>query len=468
MRLFKIITYLSVFFLVTACEPLDISKLTKSQFSSAKGQIKEAGKALSILPDVSDVSDAKPMPLSSLIKSAAADIEVDQGFKPAIKLAVLSDPLVMSANNDLSSQQASIEISKSLKDFQISGTVYGGIEDVSDETAGVAVVLSANRMIFDGGQLDNQISSQEFIAQAAAFKLEALKNERAYDAANAWLDLERYLSLSRLIGDRLEVLGPLIKQLETVAEAGVGDVSRVAAAQRTVSLIRVTQTDVAERLEQAKVNFIAIFGNLPSEAVYDGDALSKSVPSVIESDMILQASGLKAEYAAYQAALAGLKLVQAKDNYNVGFESKVQRPIGGSSLDSDESIGLVVQKTFYNGQKLASELSQSQAKLDAQAERLKSTFRLGKKAVENSQQTIKSMDNAIALAKINAENLSEEIKYLKQQLIIGQSTLDSVLSAEARLYDAQSKEINFMASRMLAELTLLSTFGLLTNFFEIE
>ena len=78
------------------------------------------------------------------------------------------------------------------------------------------------------------------------------------------------------------------------------------------------------------------------------------------------------------------------------------------------------------------------------------------------------MDNAITLAKINAENLSEEIKYLKQQLIIGQSTLDSVLSAEARLYDAQSKEINFMASRMLAELTLLSTFGLLTNFFEIE
>ena len=78
------------------------------------------------------------------------------------------------------------------------------------------------------------------------------------------------------------------------------------------------------------------------------------------------------------------------------------------------------------------------------------------------------MDNAIALAKINAENLSEEIKYLKQQLVIGQSTLDSVLSAEARLYDAQSKEINFKASRMLAELTLLSTFGLLTNFFEIE
>ena len=58
-----------------------------------------------------------------------------------------------------------------------------------------------------------------------------------------------------LIGSRLRVLEPLIGQLETVADAGIGDVSQVAAAQRTVAMIRITETDLVGKLDQAKVNF---------------------------------------------------------------------------------------------------------------------------------------------------------------------------------------------------------------------
>ena len=78
------------------------------------------------------------------------------------------------------------------------------------------------------------------------------------------------------------------------------------------------------------------------------------------------------------------------------------------------------------------------------------------------------MDRAIAIAVENAENSSEEIDFLRKQLIIGQSTLDSVLSAEARLYDAQSKEINFLSDRKKAEITLLATFGLFVELFNLQ
>ena len=216
---------------------------------------------------------------------------------------------------------------------------------------------------------------------------------------------------------------------------------------------------MGERLEQAKLNFIDIFGRLPEEIEYDTAAISTAVPKTITDELIFGSSALRAEYANYQAALASLKSVQARDNYSVGFEGKLQRPIGGSGVDSDESVGLVVQRTLYNGNKLSSEIAQAEAKLESQAEIVKAAFRLGKKAVETSQQTISSMDKAIALAVENAENSSNEIDYLRKQLIIGQSTLDSVLSAEARLYDAQSKEINFVTERKKAELTLLSTFS---------
>ena len=74
-----------------------------------------------------------------------------------------------------------------------------------------------------------------------------------------------------------------------------------------------------------------------------------------------------------------------------------------------------------------------------------------------------STDQAIALAAENAKLAEEEIAYLRRQLIIGGSTLDSVLTAEARLYEAQSKEILFIAEKRKAELAIVAALGLLSS-----
>ena len=75
-------------------------------------------------------------------------------------------------------------------------------------------------------------------------------------------------------------------------------------------------------------------------------------------------------------------------------------------------------------------------------------------------QNIMSMDKAILLARENAAVTRDEIVYLRQQLVIGGSTLDSILSAEARLYDAEASEINLTAERRKSELTVISALGL--------
>ena len=48
-------------------------------------------------------------------------------------------------------------------------------------------------------------------------------------------------------------------------------------------------------------------------------------------------------------------------------------------------------------------------------------------------------------------------------LAIGQSTLDSVLSAEARRYDAESREIHLISDIRVAQLSLLSAIGRLSK-----
>ena len=98
------------------------------------------------------------------------------------------------------------------------------------------------------------------------------------------------------------MLDPLIDQLERVADAGVGDVSQVAAAERTVSLIRVIEADIVERLELAKVNFINIFGALPDNPQFDFMFVSQAVPKSIDN-IISKAPALLAAYSSYLARL---------------------------------------------------------------------------------------------------------------------------------------------------------------------
>ena len=228
----------------------------------------------------------------------------------------------------------------------MSGTAYGGVEDLTDETVGLAIVLNANRLLFDGGQLRSQITANELAAKAALNNYLVTADEKSLEAAVAWVELERYKSLSDLIGSRLVVLDPLITQLEQVAKAGIGDVSQVAAAQRTVSLIRVTQTDVEERLEQAKVNFLAIFGSLPAGTNYAEAKISNAVPADITDAVIENAPALKAQYATYQSAFSGLKALETgiPTLYFSKVSSSVQ--LGAAQLIRMKALAWLQAKRF--------------------------------------------------------------------------------------------------------------------------
>ena len=421
-------------------------------------QALEAKAGEDVTPSSAGQAAAAPS-LADVIGTAGAKVNVDAGFKVALGAAVKNDPRVVAAASELEARRASARLTASGRDFNFDATVLGGVEDVTDETAGVAAILKANRVMFDGGQLDAKIEADGFAVKAAEAALDAARNERGARLTQAWIELERYRALQDLIDSRLSILEPLLLQLEKVAASGVGDISMVASAQRTVSLIRVTQTDVAEKLAQAEVAFRNGFGALPSKASYNADLISKAVPSGQIKKLAETAPALLAEYYGYRSAEANVAAVKALDNFNVAFEAKVQRPFADSTYDSDESVGLVLTKKFYRGDQLKARVENAEAAAASQADRVRSTYRDGEQAVNSARQMISSMDKAVQLALRNAQITRDEIDYLRKQLIIGGSTLESVLSAEAQLYDAEAKEIGFIAERRKAEVTILGVTG---------
>ncbi len=445
--------------LLAGCQLSSDKIFAKKRLNLFKDEVRQISKAL--IPTVEKPNLS--VPLTSMIEKSDASVDLEQGFRAAVKNAVMTDPSIIADQQNLAILSSSIEATEATKEFQVSGTVYAGFEDVSDETRGIALVLTANRLLFDSGAIDATIAAQKLELKSAELALDARINQRAMELTELWIDYYRYKNLNEQIEDRLMVLGPLIDQLERVAEAGIGDVSRVAAAQRTVSVIEATQTEVAEKFEQSRLAFLNSFGNLPMESNLNLGFISEAVPATIDSEMAAKAPALRSLYAAYQAKEASVAAVRAKDGVNVGFETRIQRPFGGSTRDSDEQLGVVLRKTLYHGKKLDAEIAQAELEVKATIAELQSTYRQGEMQVRSFEQSIDSLNKAIVLASKNAADMEEEIAYLKQQLIIGGSTLDSVLSAEARLYDVKSRKVNFAAEKQKSEVKLLSTLGKLTS-----
>jgi len=288
-------------------------------------------------------------------------------------------------------------------------------------------------------------------------------DERGYRLAEIWLDLEKYKALQSQIDQRLSVLDPLIVQLEQVAEAGIGDVSKVTAAQRTVTSIRVTQNNIREGLAKAELEFLSEYGMVNKKISYDDALINSLMPDKIGEFLIQKSPKLMGAYARYEAANKNVLALEAKDGFNVGFEARARRPFAGSSRDSDESVGLVAKKTLFNGGMFESEVVEAKAKAAEAMAQLQAIYRESSRSIKAAQQSIDSMDKAIVLSRENARAASEEIDYLRQQLIIGGSTLDSVFSAEARLYEAVSKEIKLLTEKYKSKVAIVSTLGLFSD-----
>lgn len=459
LRLFCITTFLS------SCQQISIENLIKDlpNFSnSIKGSVSEdisVGLAGETNYDISSLK------FSDLVKPYSPEADLSNGFDIAVKSAIELDPEIAVARESLASEVVAIDIAEAAKDFSVTGVVMGGVEDISDEVSGVAFTLNIRRPIFDSGQIDAKVAEAKYSAESAAHSYRVKMDQKALVLLSLWVDLELYQSLQRQIDRRLAVLDPLISQLEKVAEAGIGDASKVASAQRTVFAIQAKKASVSEQLEGYEVRFINSFGGLPSDNAYDAEFISNLVPETITSDLLEASPALNAEYSAYMGAVARLTGIEARDSFSVGFEARASKPLGGSKVDSDESVGLVARKTLYNGKLLDSEIIQAKANVKRNIAQFHATFREGQRELREAQQVIKAMDRAIDLALEDSQVASDEIAYLRKQLIIGGSTLESVLSAEARLYDAESKAAQFLAKRRKAELSIVTIMGLLSKSF---
>jgi outer membrane protein TolC len=227
----------SVIFL-SSCKQISIENIKKDASSFVNSMKVSVAEGTS--PGLKDEKNygISSLKFSELLESPSPDVNLDGGFVSAVKSAIEIDPKIAVAKEALASEVIGIDIAEAAKEFSVTGTLYGGVEDITDEVSGAAFTLSVRRAMFDGGQLDGKIAKAKYSAETAKHTFRVKMDERALELSSLWVDLELYQSLQQQIDSRLAVLDPLIVQLEKVAAAGIGNASKVASAQRTVFAIR--------------------------------------------------------------------------------------------------------------------------------------------------------------------------------------------------------------------------------------
>ena len=95
-------------------------------------------------------------------------------------------------------------------------------------------------------------------------------------------------------------------------------------------------------------------------------------------------------------------------------EARASKPFAGSGYDSDESLGLIARKTFYNDG--VSTLSKGGSGCGCCFRANKITYRECE-SIENRKANILSMNDAIELAQKMQKVAADEIAYLKRSII---------------------------------------------------
>lgn len=395
-------------------------------------------------------------------------VPVGAGFRKATAQAALSHPGTRAAQNAILRGDYAIDEVRGALEPQISGRLYAGLSDEANETVGAAARLNFSQVLYDGGDIASQITAAKLDQHIAYETYRQALNENLLDAAQTWVSLREATRLSALTQDRLEVVRPLFNQVETVAQSGVVDRSIVSSARRLVNDVRAAEVDTKDQLRQARTAFRRTFGKLPGSSSYNADFVSARTQGKVGESHILIAPQVVSQFLRYQQSLANLETAKAQDRTRLSLEADINEPLGDTTEEGSRTAGLVISRTFYDGKRTQARINQASVRVVEARDTLQAAYREQGRAVFGFKESLESVVSSIALARDARAIARDEVETFRQQLSIGQSSLEGVLQAEVRLYRAEAELISLEAAKTNLELNLLASLGRLPEAFGIR
>lgn len=310
--------------------------------------------------------------------------------------------------------------------------------------------LELRQLLFDGFSTINNVKQLGFEKLSGYYELLSTTDSLATEAANAYLDVQRYRQMEKLARENFAVHEQTLKHLRERQQSGVGRGVDLEQANGRLALAQSNLMTESNNLNDVTQRYRRIVGDYPSETLVETPSLTSVLPvkPTDFKDSLRGNPSVLSKQALVQAALAGK--ASAQGHFAPTLEFRASTGKDRAQLDptfnnvQSSNVQLVLSYNLFRGGSDAARVRQTSAQSYA--------------ARDVRDYTCRNVQQDLSVAWNNIMRLHEQIPFLRehelatskvrtayqQQFQIGQRSLLDLLDTENELFDARRALLNGM------------------------
>lgn len=337
-------------------------------------------------------------------------------------------------------------------------------EWISGREASVAV----RQLLYDGFTSINEIWRQAARVDAAAARVLERTELIALDAAEAYIDVTRYLQLVDLASRNVQTHRGILSNVQARFQGGRTGEGDLQQAQERVSSAEATLAEFRQALDEARGAYRQAVGLEPFNLRFPGRlrGLPKSkddaLAVALRHNPTIQAAGADAKAARY-----GFDATAGSFGPTISLEGRALAGVNTGNMDGhrEEYSGKVVLSwDIFTGGQTSWRRVEAAERLTEETERHARLQRAAFEALDKAwaARTITN-DRAAALSQ-QVESARKVVGAYTKEYELGQRTLIDLLNAENQLFNAMVSLVSTRGVAVFADYQLLATMGKLLEY----
>jgi len=388
------------------------------------------------------------------------------GLEPVladIAEAIENSPAINKSNVNLAIGQANLQALEQSQGFSVSasgGLNYSYTQNSNgSENSGASVnpTITANKTLYDFGQLDTEINAEIIRQQIKNLENEKVRDELFLKAISSFYEVQRALLQTRLARENLASRKAFVSFIRQRMEIGASSTADVIRAEARVAGALGALSSALESLSIARTNYKSIFGKeaepyiLPRELdLQDLDV--ESLQNYVQKNPDLALVKMNAQIA--ELELEKL-LIQRKGSINSSLS--VRRSYSDSSGVTSDTIsgGLSYSVNLFDSGISSTRIDQAKLNLKTlQFEEQRTNIALTQQ-IEDAFSQYDGKVAAVSSKMLVLEGSKDSYNITKELYTFSRISLFEVLSAQEELFNSGKNLIDSIIDRALAKYKLL-------------
>lgn len=335
---------------------------------------------------------------------------------------------------------------------------------ISGREASVAV----RQLLYDGFTSINEIWRQAARVDAAAARVFERSELAALDAAEAYIDVTRYLQLVDLSSRNVQTHRGIFNNVKARFDGGRTGEGDLQQAQERVAAAESALAEFRQRLDEARATYRNAVGLEPFNLSFPGrlrglpSSKDEALAIALRNNPTIQAAGADAKAAKY-----GFDATAGQFGPTITLEGSALHGVNtdGMAGPREEYSGkLVARWDIFTGGQTSWRRVEAAERLAEQTERHAKLQRNAFESIDKAwaARTITS-ERAAALTR-QVESARKVVSAYTKEYELGQRTLIDLLNAENQLFNAMVSLVSTRGVAVFADYQLLATMGKLLEY----